>query len=455
MPSFDTRTVILVAFLINGLFFATLFALYRSLANTLRGLGKGVWASTAWAAGSGLVLARGLIPDSLSLLGGNLAISGGILLMYAALNCYMRPNAAQSRWLAGVAVLGVLGMSGCFLLGTYADVLAFTTAYNAVFLFAAATAVQGPKSSGFAQRFTAFSLWLAAATSGLRFLVCIFGDKTVSLVFDPTQFQKVYLSLLAFSIIATLMGFTLLTYELLNEMLAAANTNLESKVAERTADLRLEIERKQSLERLVFSTAEAERLRIGTELHDDLGQRLTGISLVSEVLSRELWKIGHVLAGHADAIQEASSDAIAQVRRLAHGLMPVFPEPEGFTAALALLAKTSTVPGMLCKFECEEAVEIKNQDVVANLFRIAQEAVSNAIRHSEARTVTIRLDVESGKVVFSVTDDGLGFAWPLLNRENMHGRGLGIMDFRASLIQYRFNVKCAPGQGCSIRVIEC
>ena len=135
--------------------------------------------------------------------------------------------------------------------------------------------------------------------------------------------------------------------------------------------------------------------------------------------------------------------------------MPVSPEPQGFSEALALLAETSSVSGLLCKLECDEPVDIKNQDVATNLFRIAQEAVSNAIRHAGAKVITMRLDLVNGKVRFSIADDGCGFEWPKLALEPGGGRGIGIMEFRASLIHYRLEIQSSPGRGSIIRVIEC
>ena len=258
---------------------------------------------------------------------------------------------------------------------------------------------------------------------------------------------------MALAMLSTSMGFSLITYERLNKLLDTANSVLESEVAARTADLRQEIGRKQALERLLASTTESERRRIGNELHDDLGQCLTGISLIAEVLSRELGKANQYLSEHADAIQRAASEAIVQVRRLAHGLIPVALEPGGFGDALAQLARASSVQGIDCKFEFDEPVDIKNPDVAANLFRIAQEAVSNAMRHAKARNITIRLDEIEGKVVLSVADDGRGFVWP--QPQTANGRGMGIMDFRTLLISYRLDIVSTPGRGTLIKAMEC
>ena len=455
MLSFDARTVILVAFLTNSLFFIILFALDRSLARPLPGLRIGVWAALCWSTGAGLILARGAIPDILSIVVGNMAITGGILFMHYALQTAARGSTTQPRWLAITAIPGTIVMLLLFIFGNYSDVLFFFTAYNTMIYFACFIVACKTRPVNFATSFTALALGFACFVSGTRFLLLAIGSAPAAPIYDPSLIQRAYFSLIAFAIISTLLGFTLMTYERLNNMLFATKTALESEVIARTMDLRIEIERKQALERLVSSTADTERRRIGNELHDDLGQRLTGISLVAEVLARELTTGGHRLSAHADTIQKAASEAIVQVRGLAHGLMPVSPEPQGFSEALALLAETSSVSGLLCKLECDEPVDIKNQDVATNLFRIAQEAVSNAIRHAGAKVITMRLDLVNGKVRFSIADDGCGFEWPKLALEPGGGRGIGIMEFRASLIHYRLEIQSSPGRGSIIRVIEC
>lgn len=97
----------------------------------------------------------------------------------------------------------------------------------------------------------------------------------------------------------------------------------------------MEIKAQRELERQGATVAQAERRRIGHELHDDLGQKLNGIGLVAEVLSNQRDGAEGALKQSADAIQQSASEAIGQARRLAHGLMPVEPEPEAFRAALS------------------------------------------------------------------------------------------------------------------------
>jgi signal transduction histidine kinase len=457
MPTFDARTVVLVTFLTDSLLFIILFALSRGVARSLSGLSYGVLAALAWSIGSGLIMGRGAIPNAISVGVGNVAITGGFLLIRAALKLSSRDvEQREDPWLVGAAVIGVAVTVTLVTLGNYSHLVFFFTGCNTLACLLCVAAACQPKPVGLARGFTAIALAVGATASAIRFAFHAMGTYVATEAFDPSFLQQTYFSLMAFSLLSTLLGFTLITYERLNKMLSAANTVLETEVAARTADLTAEIVRKQALERLLSSAAEAERRRIGHELHDDLGQRLTGISLVAEALARELEITAKPLAAHADAIQRAASDAISQVRGLAHGLMPVAPEPEGFSAALTVLANDSTIPGLVCKFEFDEPVGIKNQDVATNLYRIAQEALSNAIRHAKATKISIRLYVAQGKVHFSVADNGTGFELPRATPAGVvASRGLGIMEFRAALIQYRLEIDSSIGHGSIVRVIEC
>lgn len=453
MLTLDPRSIILVTALMAFMFFFILFGLNRSLPKQLPGLREGVLCAFAWFVGIGEILLRGVIPDWLSIIGGNTAITLGIVEIYAYLHLSAGRAVSARRllWLAGVISLAALAALTYY--GRYSYILTFTSGSNAVLLGACAVQSFLLSRSSPAERLTSTSLACASLISLARFLVSALGVETVSGAFDPTMFQKAYFSLIGCSIIAMLTGVTLTTYDRLRALLADANRSLELQVAERTRELIAEITVKEDLERAISTTADAERRRIGHELHDDLGQRLTGISLVAESLARRLAKNDASLSAEALTIGQAASEAIAQVRLLAHGLMPVGPEPDGFREALSELARSTSAGGIPCDFEHDIPVDIKNQDVATNLFRIAQEAIANAVRHARATALTVRLDRVEGKVCMTIADNGAGFRRGLAPRDG--GRGLGIMEFRAGLIQYRLGIESAPGRGCTVRVAEC
>jgi signal transduction histidine kinase len=231
------------------------------------------------------------------------------------------------------------------------------------------------------------------------------------------------------------------------------NAALDAAVSKRTIELQCEINRTKSLERELAVVIDSERIRIGRELHDDLGQRLTGISVSAEILASELLAIDPKLATKADDLGRATSDAMMQVRTLAHGLMPVASGPEGLRDALThLAASISRLSGINCTFDFDDPVDITDENVSAHLYRIAQEAVNNAIRHAHARSIDIRLDERNGKASLSISDDGRGF--DNTSPGFRSGMGLNTITYRASIINYDLDIRSSIGGGTVIRVTE-
>jgi len=203
----------------------------------------------------------------------------------------------------------------------------------------------------------------------------------------------------------------------------------------------------------VAQIVEEERRRIGQELHDNLGQRMTGLSLLAEALATRLKANSPGLSDLANAIEHTASEAVLETRRLAHGLMPVVPGAKGLRAALAELAESVSLDGKLrCTFSADAPIEVEDEYAATHLFRIAQEGVSNLIRHAHATEAAIRLGRTDGKTTLSITDNGVGFVRRESDRSE--GRGLRIMAYRASLIGYDFNIESVPGSGTVIKVSE-
>lgn len=231
------------------------------------------------------------------------------------------------------------------------------------------------------------------------------------------------------------------------------NAALDAAVNERTIELQCEINRTKSLERELAVVIESERTRIGRELHDDLGQRLTGISVSAEILASQLLAIDPKLAAQADNLGRATSEAMMGVRTLAHGLMPVASTPDGLRDALAhLAASVSRLSGIHCMFDFDDPVDVTDENVSVHLYRIAQEAVNNAIRHAHARSIDIRLDERNGKVSLSISDDGYGF--DKKNPGFRSGLGLNTITYRASIINYALEIISSIGHGTVIRATE-
>ncbi len=234
--------------------------------------------------------------------------------------------------------------------------------------------------------------------------------------------------------------------------LLRAQEQLEMRVEERTADLRtayakLEkviIERKR-LEAEILEIAENERRRIGFDLHDDLGQKLTGVSLI---LKGTETKLRHQQNPCADDVAKVY-ELIAEISEHTHNLARQFSSLNMQGADLPgvlkeLAASVNRMFDVSCTFTARGALPNIPQSTTAQIYKIAQEAISNAIKHGKARRVSIGLAATSCQLIVTVKNDGLAFTPPSPNNKRM---GLRIMDYRASTINATLEIKPAETRG--------
>lgn len=210
-------------------------------------------------------------------------------------------------------------------------------------------------------------------------------------------------------------------------------------------------EDRHRLEQEILQISEREQQRIGRDLHDDLGQQLAGLSIMASVLTRTL--SGHAApeAPAAAKISELLKKAVAMTRSLARGLHPVPPEPDGLVSALHDLA--ARVSGMFhidCQFDCAAAVQMNDNTVATHLYRIAQEAVSNGIKHGHAQHVRISLSSDAEALMLTVKDDGCGIT---ALDPNQQGMGLRIMHYRAGMIGARVSIERQQSGGTCVTCI--
>jgi PAS domain S-box-containing protein len=190
-------------------------------------------------------------------------------------------------------------------------------------------------------------------------------------------------------------------------------------------------ERKQ-LERELLALREKEQKLIGREMHDSMGQMLTGIAVKSKGLELKLKRKSLEESADAADICELAGEAIAQTRRLARMLYPVDIEAGGLISALqGLASSTEDLFGISCRFQCNNLVPIRDPVTAQHLYRIAQEAITNAIRHGKAKKVRIGLTSTKGKATLKVASDGKNF--PRIPAKK-NGIGLKIMEYRANMI---------------------
>ena len=199
------------------------------------------------------------------------------------------------------------------------------------------------------------------------------------------------------------------------------------------------------LEREVVEISAQERQRLGQELHDGLGSHLTGVALSCRALARRLEKGKPVAKGDIGEIARLVQEGAEQARMLSRGLNPIALTDQGLAAALAELAATvQKLSGVACLFEDGEDVPPQDSETTLHLYRIAQEATNNAVKHARPRHVWIRLAREAHALRLTVRDDGVGLP-PSLDAAS--GIGRRVMAYRAHQIGAAFALQDAPGGG--------
>jgi two-component system, LuxR family, sensor kinase FixL len=211
--------------------------------------------------------------------------------------------------------------------------------------------------------------------------------------------------------------------------------------------------------------AENERERFGMDLHDGLGQTLTGLRMLAAVHVARLEADGHPGAQQAARMARLLDQAMTEMRGMARGFNPVDPGPDGladaiqgFVDALNLTLADVVAPegGAATHIETALApVALGDRRQALHLFRIAQEAVQNALKHAGAATVSITLDATDGRVTLEVRDDGRGLAAAEAAVPGPARRGMGHhgMRYRAGLLGAHFHTGPAEGGGTVVRVV--
>lgn len=212
-----------------------------------------------------------------------------------------------------------------------------------------------------------------------------------------------------------------------------------------------DISEHKTLQREVLEIAALEQRRIGQDLHDGIGQELTGLTMMTQRLVGELAGQEPPQASVALKIHAGLEQALSHVRAVSKGLVPVEVDAEGLMAALAdLAARTNDLHVVSCTFECHRPVAIADNQTATHLYRLSQEAVTNAVKHGHPHSIVIRLGMEGDLATLRVIDDGTGIA----TSENNTGTGLRIMRYRADLIGAQLEITAARPHGtivtCSV-----
>jgi signal transduction histidine kinase len=228
------------------------------------------------------------------------------------------------------------------------------------------------------------------------------------------------------------------------DALSKLHRQLEAKVAARTAELEASITERRRLELEVLETANRERNAFGRELHDGLGQHLVATALAAQVLAHKLGPQAE--AGAAARIVAYIEEAIARTRNLARGLLLARIEPENLVPELDELAAGASAGGVQCRLVHGGQAIGASPTQCAQLFRIAQEAVANALRHAGATTVNITLASDDQTLCLEVEDDGRGF----VSGHDDDGVGLRSMRYRAGLVGGSLSIFSGDGTGTRV-----
>jgi len=203
------------------------------------------------------------------------------------------------------------------------------------------------------------------------------------------------------------------------------------------------------LEHRLLTVSDAEQQRIGADLHDGLGQQLTGLSCLAAALRDRLKQKLPQEAAQAEMIAHLANDAVAQSRALARGLCPVQLENAGLVVALEELAvQAHTLHGVPCTFAATGPAPGCDHVAAMHLYRITQEAIHNAVRHGKARHVHVTLDTQHNQHRLMIEDDGDGFDTVAYARKP--GGGLRLMGYRAAMVGGVFTVDSQPGRGTRV-----
>jgi len=240
------------------------------------------------------------------------------------------------------------------------------------------------------------------------------------------------------------------------EQLASWNETLEARVAGRTEELRQQQGLTQQLLHRAITAQEDERARLARELHDEIGQTLTAVQLSLDRLARALPTDDSGSRERLDRGRKLTEQALADLRRMIAALRPGVLDQLGLLPALGWVADHTLRPlGLLVTIEGAGLQERLPSDIETILFRIAQEAMSNVARHSEASRLSIHLAREDDQATMTLTDDGRGFDPAAVTAAPDQSRGLGLagMQERASLAGGQVTVESAPGRGTTVRVV--
>ena len=201
------------------------------------------------------------------------------------------------------------------------------------------------------------------------------------------------------------------------------------------------------LEREVLEVSEIEQKRLGQELHDDLGQQLTGLSMIAALVAKSLRREGFSQAFLAENLVGMFNDTINSTKNLAKGFYPIELERGGFIMAISELTQRLTLQTRIsCKFQHDDSFQVSKEKEI-HLYRIVQEAINNSVKHGKPRNILVECILMEGIPTLRITDDGVGFQQL---EGGKAGMGLHLFEYRARIVGAKIKVEKCDNGGCQV-----
>ncbi len=207
----------------------------------------------------------------------------------------------------------------------------------------------------------------------------------------------------------------------------------------------MDLSQQIQLQREIMEIPVREQRRFGQELHDNIGQQLTGLSMLATSL---LNKASRPFYDQVSQLNIGLQEALSQVRALSHGLVPTEIDAQGFLAALKTLTENIQQQSHIqISLELHDDIRFTNNTMVMHLYRIIQEALNNAIKHAQSSEIRISLGIDGDDGVLKVYDNGKGMADDMSKGD---GLGLSIMKYRSSLFGGKIKINSGQNNGTQV-----
>jgi signal transduction histidine kinase len=355
-----------------------------------------------------------------------------------------KPNDEQRGWQAAFASLSQAGQAGVSLRTQLVLLAGAAAAMVALGIVeAAADALLGLSLLYLLP--VATVTWFVSRRAGVAFALCAGAVSLLSaLLYSPLPPAMAVWN-------GAMRAGVLLVVVFLLALVRSHTRSQDEAVRDRTDKLNAEIAERKRAEREFFKLLQEQREQIAYDLHDDLAQVLTAIAMKTKHLERELEAGFSTHAAAAGAIVKRMNEAVGQTREIARGLCPIDAQASELVAAIRrLVADVARDYGITCTSTSSHSNLHYSRDAAVHIYRIAQQAIDNAIRHGEATAVEVRLEQNKTHFRLCVCDNGRGFQ---ADDSRAQGLGLRTMAFRADVIGGTFHIAPDPAGGTLVEVV--